>query len=585
MDQASGFPPEKPQTLLDAGEGSELTLADVMRLIEADPAIEPLRKRHWLSSLRRVSAGIGRPPASIVARLTSLRHPMKRLNAARMGIEEKSLANHRSNVRAAVLHVLQVTDAPRRGMLLLPEWKVLLEKAALKPRRLLSGLARFCSNRGVPPEAVTEDLVDAYFHLREQTTFLATGTAPRRELARAWNASARDVRGWPQITLTVPALASSSQGPEWDQLSERLRADIEAHLSGLAKPHRSANGKRRKPCKLSTIATRRRELMAFVRKASAAGVSLSQLASLEAALAPDIVAKAFEQFIEEAGGETPVFVIDLSWKLHALAREIGAPAEAVSQLDDIRARLEEDRPPAMTEKNLAVVRAVMVSDVWSEVTALPARLMREAEMQLNRSTAKAATTAVLAIQILLLTRAPVRVGNLLSIKLGYNLIQPAGAGGTFHLTFPHYDVKNRVDLEFPLSNDTTELIQRYIDMFRSHLPGSRATDWLFPGERGTRSARHASVSIAERVEREVGLRVTAHQFRHAAAALILKNRPGEYEFARRILGHRNVQTTIRFYAGLESFKASEHFSALIEARLAERGVDPAPGTREGRHRR
>ena len=122
MDQASGLPPERPQALADAGEGSELTLVDVMQLVEADPALEPLRKRHWLSSLRRVSAGIGRPPSSIVARLTSLRHPMRRLNAARMGIEEKSLANHRSNVRAAVLHVLGITDAPRRGMPLLAEW-------------------------------------------------------------------------------------------------------------------------------------------------------------------------------------------------------------------------------------------------------------------------------------------------------------------------------------------------------------------------------------------------------------------------------------------------------------------------------
>jgi len=209
MDQASGFPPEKPQTLVDAGVGSELTLADVMRLIEADPAIEPLRKRHWLSSLRRVAAGISRPPASIVARLTSLRHPMKRLNAARMGIEEKSLANHRSNVRAAVLHVLEVTDAPRRGMPLLPEWKELLERAALKPKRLLSGLARFYSSRGLGPEAVTEDLVEVYFDYREETTFLATDTVARRELARSWNVSAQDVPSWPKITLTVPALGVS----------------------------------------------------------------------------------------------------------------------------------------------------------------------------------------------------------------------------------------------------------------------------------------------------------------------------------------------------------------------------------------
>lgn len=561
-----------------AAAPTELTLADVMRLIEADDRLTPQRKRHWLSSLRRVAEGIGRPPSSIVARLTSLRHPISRLNAARMGIEEKSLSNHKSNARAAVLHVLAVTDAPRRGSPLSSKWKTLTDGAPLKPRRLLSGLSRHCSCRGLEPGQVNDQVVQDYFAHREATTFLSTGTAALRELARAWNTCVAEVPGWPQTVLPVPALPSSSTGPDWGAFPDGLRADIEAHLRRLAVPHRSASGRRRRPCKASTIATRRRELMAFARKACAAGVPLEQLTSLARLLEPATVTKTFERFLDEADGVTPVFVVDLGWKLHAIAREIGAPAEAISHLDDIRARLEEDRPPAMTAKNLAVIRAVMASDVWNEVTALPARLMHEAEMQLNRSPAKAATTATLAIQILILTRAPVRVGNLLSVRLGYNLTRPGGDAKPFHLAFPHYDVKNRVDLVFPLSPETSALILRYIDLFRPHLPGSRGTDWLFPGEQGRRSSSHASVSIAERLEREVGLRVTAHQFRHAAAALILKNCPGEYEFARRILGHLNIQTTIKFYAGLETFQASKQFGALIEDRLVERGVLPRQAT-------
>jgi integrase len=73
----------------------------------------------------------------------------------------------------------------------------------------------------------------------------------------------------------------------------------------------------------------------------------------------------------------------------------------------------------------------------------------------------------------------------------------------------------------------------------------------------------------------VGKRITAHQFRHAAAATILKQRPGEYEFVRRILGHRNVQTTMRFYTGLEAFRAGEHFGHLIEERIQSRRVHRA----------
>lgn len=580
MDESFTVPFQAPAPPAEAIAG-ELSLSDVIRLVEADPDLPVDRKRNWLSSLRRIAAGIGRPPVSIPARLTSLRHPMRRLNAARMGIEPKSLANHRSNVRAAVLHVMKVTDAPSRGAPLSPAWAGLMQTIPeVKPRRLLSGIARYCSSRGIMPDEVSEAVVLNYFAHREATSFLETGPGRVRELMRAWNRCVGSVPGWPAHRLQPPEVTPVSPGPAWEAFPERLRADIEAHLRRLAVPHRSANGRCRKPCRESTIKTRRRELMAFSRKAVAAGVPIESLTSLEALLTPETVLHTFELFLKE-GGDTPtVFVIDLGWKLHAIAREIGAPEDTVNQLDEVRVRLEEDRPPAMTEKNLTVVRAVMAGDVWNRVTSLPALLIREAEAMLNRSPRKAAALATTAIQILILTRAPVRVGNLLSIRLGYNFLRPGGDDAPFHLTFPHYDVKNRVDLEFPLSPETSRLIERYIDLFRPHLENARGTDWLFPGEGGSRSPAHASAAIAERVEREVGLRVTAHQFRHAAAATILKRRPGEYEFVRRILGHRNVQTTMKFYTGLEAFRAGEHFGNLIEERIAERAGRRAKGNKE-----
>ena len=61
--------------------------------------------------------------------------------------------------------------------------------------------------------------------------------------------------------------------------------------------------------------------------------------------------------------------------------------------------------------------------------------------------------------------------------------------------------------------------------------------------------------------------MTVHQFRHAAGALILWRRPGEYELVRQLLGHRNVQTTIDAYIGLESIRASEIFGKIVEERL------------------
>jgi len=76
-----------------------------------------------------------------------------------------------------------------------------------------------------------------------------------------------------------------------------------------------------------------------------------------------------------------------------------------------------------------------------------------------------------------------------------------------------------------------------------------------------------SNQITERILKATGLRITVHQFRHAAAAIYLKHRPGDYETVRRLLGHRNIWTTIKFYCGLETMAATQQFGKLIREHI------------------
>ena len=99
------------------------------------------------------------------------------------------------------------------------------------------------------------------------------------------------------------------------------------------------------------------------------------------------------------------------------------------------------------------------------------------------------------------------------------------------------------------------------------LRGSNAS-WLFPGEAGnSKTANMFSTQITERIEKATGLRITVHQFRHAAAAFYLKHHPGDYETVRRFLGHRNIQTTINFYCGLQTMQATEEFGKIIRQQI------------------
>jgi integrase len=226
---------------------------------------------------------------------------------------------------------------------------------------------------------------------------------------------------------------------------------------------------------------------------------------------------------------------------------------------------------------MALIRQVLTPGVWSRVVKLPLAMMTAAGQQRARERAPvgAAVTAQMAVAIAILAVAPVRLANLAAIRLATNLIKPDGVGSNYWLVFPDYDVKNRIRLEYPLPPYLTRLIDEYIYDFRPVLMRGTNEDWLFPGQRrGAKGKICLSGQITARIWKATGVRMTVHQFRHAAGAIILMQRPGEYELVRQILGHRSVQTTINAYIGLENIRASEIFSKIVIEHMGD-GLEAA----------
>jgi integrase len=358
---------------------------------------------------------------------------------------------------------------------------------------------------------------------------------------------------------------SKKAEPAWDDFPAGLRKGVDDYFAGLAKVHRSLGGKRIQPCSPTTIATRRAELVATARMAVRLGAPIESLSSLGALLHPDIAERVIDAYWQKNGQEPKTGTIDLGWKLLRMARETGSLDQAaLERLDEMRAALEEHRREGLTPKNLKLIRQVLTDGVWTEVISLPNVLMQQARSAKDHAPIKAAVSAELAVAIAILSFAPVRLSNLTSIVLDQNLIKPGGLNSPYWLVFPHYDVKNRVDLNFKFDQRLTDLIDEYVHEFRPALLHGANTSWLFPGEGGQPKNRLLfSKQITERIQRATGLRITVHQFRHAAAAIYLKDHPGNYETVRQLLGHRDIQTTIRFYCGLETMQATEEFGKLI----------------------
>jgi len=546
----------------------EPTFSVAMTAIEDAADLSASVKRHWVCSLRQIAKWLDRPVEVTPARWTAIRLPVGQLHHARLGVTAKTVANHKSNVAAALRWFGKECNVPSRGVALSAEWAVLRDGIGDRGRRArLYGLMRYCSGRGLMPASVVDAVVADYLRYRAETTSLATGSTAHRSIARAWNASANENPEWPAQRLTEPPV-KAQEAPAWEEFPEGLRRDVDKYLAGLGKIRRGPDGKRSRPCSPKTIKTRQAELVAVARMAVKIGTPIESLKSLAVLVHPDVAEPVLDAYWENNGAEPKVYTIDLAWKLLSLARQTGLDEAAIERLDDIRASLEEYRHGGLTGKNLALIRQVLTEGIWSEVVSLPNALMRQARADQAHAPVKAAVTAQLAVAIAILSFAPVRLANLVSIELGKNLIKPGGPDSPFWLIFPHYDVKNRVDLNFEFDEALTTLIDEYIHEFRPTLVRGSNAAWLFPGVAGKpKTANMFSTQITERIQKATGVRMTVHQFRHACAAIYLKHHPGDYETVKRLLGHRNIQTTINFYCGLETTQANEAFGKIIREHI------------------
>jgi hypothetical protein len=142
----------------------------------------------------------------------------------------------------------------------MPVWAEVVAKIGDRNRRKrLSGLVRYSSAAGIDPEKVDEEALDKYMRYRGDTTRLAANPAARRVIARAWNTSVEEILEWPRQRLIEPPVKLLAIAA-WDSFPQTLRDEIEHYLAGFEMIRRAASGKRIRPCKQSSIDTRRREL-------------------------------------------------------------------------------------------------------------------------------------------------------------------------------------------------------------------------------------------------------------------------------------------------------------------------------------
>ena len=538
------------------------------------------------SALRSLGRIIGRPLKEIPASPRHLRSRMNELSPARFGLTRGRWAN----VRSLVLKALKLTGIAaipsRHNSALSPEWQRLYHLLPKRPQRV--SLSRFMhrhSELGVGPQEVTQEAFERFADEIEQYGLRARPRQTYRDACRAWNWAVQNVPGWPFALIVVPD-RRNRYSLSWETFPPSLKADIDAMLEAAISPDPLSPTSRR-PIKSVSARSRLTLLRRFISALVLRGRDPLTLRSIADLVESEAVREGLRFFLERNAGRSTADIHQTAKLLCTLAKHwVGVPADHLAELIAIRNRLDPGRH-GMTEKNRATLRCFEDEALVAKFLALPETITRRHR---NRTDIKVrdAVELQIALAIELLTMAPVRCGNLAAIYLERNLISIGGGKeARMHLYFPADVVKNETELEFPLPASTAALLNLYIGRFRPKLVRA-ANDCLFPGEaEGPKQAALLSKQIAKAVEREIGVRLTAHQFRHLAGFLYLRRNPGGHEVVRRLLGHKSIETTIRFYAGMEVSEAIRHYDGHIESRRAELGHAVLNGSnkrsRRGRH--
>ena len=542
----------------------EPSLDDAIQMIAASTEIPNQTKRHWMTSVRQFAKVVDRPLEVIPARYSAVRNELTKWHHVPTGLAPKTVMNHRSNVKGMLLWLAREKGIPEHGAPLTAEWEAL--RAQVKDplhRSRLSSFVRFCSANDIRPP-VDEVVVDKFMDYRARCGKPANA-AFRRLLARAWNANIGTIPGWPKRRLEEPPVKSAVE-IAWEEFPRRLQKDVAKYEAGLTQVRKSRTGRHIKPLRPATIRARRAELQAAARMAVKIGVPIEKLNSLRSMLKPKVAEKILDAYWKNNGDQPRVYTINLARRFVAIAKETKCLGNSdCERLSEMWRRLYDERPAeGLTNKNLEFLRKVLTPGVWGRVLKLPMAMMAEARRCQQHAPIRAAVIAQMAVAIAILAVAPVRLANLTSIRLGINLQKPDGPDSDYWLHFTPEDTKNNVRLEFVFKDYLTRLIDEYIHDFWPTLLRGRTEDYLFPGlSDGAKGKISFSVQITKRIYKATGLKMTVHQFRHAAGAIILKNRPGEFELVRQILGHRSIATTMRCYVGLETIQASEIFTKMV----------------------
>jgi integrase len=534
------------------------TLADVLSRLDADRDLDPARRRELCSAVRSVCRVANADPALFAASPRQLRAGLRGVTAAAAGVGKGRWANIRSLTLKALKRIGIRAMPGRYREPHAPEWETL--RARLPDRRFASGLSRFmsyCTARGIAPSAVDAQTFKSFQEAFEDDSLLRDPGGMARDTCKLWNIAVATIPGWPRVTVEVPVRTRRFALP-LSAFPEAFRGDVQQFLARGADPDVFSDSYA-KPIRPATARTRRRNILAVATALVQGGIPADSITGLATLVQPENAKQALKLLLARAGGKPTGYLYQIATLLKTISKHyVRADEKTVAKIRVFCSKLKPAKA-GLTEKNKRCLRQFADTHKLVDLLTLPQRLLGEADRE-NGDRRRGAVHVAFALAIGIELVIPIRAQNLTGLRLDRHIHR---AGKKIFLSIAAEETKNENPIDAELPAWLVRLLDAYLKRYRPRL--TRATSpWLFPGEMGARrSPGGFGAQISAMIEEKIGITITLHQFRHLAAKLYLDARPGDFETMRRLLGHKNLETTMRFYRELDGVLAVQRYSEFL----------------------
>lgn len=520
------------------------------------------RRRDLISAITCIAEYLHRPAADIPTNATRLRRLLAGIHPAQAGISAKTLGNVKSNLAAALRLVGMLPEADPK-MDLSPEWEAFLSASQTPYHRIaLARFINYCCVRNLGPARVEAEVLDTFQSHLEDTQLSRDPLELRREAIKVWNAVAALHAGeYPPLILTAGQRHRCAPLTDYPQ---SVQAEIRAYLDRLSHADIFAEGGPDKPLRATSLRNIEAHLRQFFGALVEAGLRPDDMTSLRTIITEANIKTAARTIRARRGkNEMPVGVHNITATLLGIARHhFELPEAEIRSIQGIKAKLAPSTT-GMTTKNRERLSQFHDFQNVIRLLTLPNTLLAMAEERPGYATSP--NRAMYAAAIAILLSCPMRMKNLANLDIERHLTaQGSARDRVYSIRIDANEVKNNVPIEASLNRKNSAILQTYLERFRHRLTDVPSTA-LFPRTQSgePRLEAHMGQSISAEVQRHTGLQVNPHLFRHIAAYLYLKERPGEFETVRRMLKHKKLQTTMDFYAELSNQWAHDHYDKVV----------------------